>query len=262
MIIKQKQTTNLMRTTRFFQGLTLTTFSMGVFNTIRGKKTSVLESEINKHEAKYEELNNKYTSLLENNVSKLETEREILEESNNLRKEVEVLDQKLRNSVEIKRELQSKYSENSEDPAIIEQIQEVVSTDVEIQNMYESVNTKFDSFINKINTLLNNSGNKSQYFDSLQSFFEGLNYQQNLAVVHISGSLFILFSLINLISIFYGEKLILFFDLENRFPKIAKFIQIRRKFQQYYLLMNIGIITIVLLLIIYINIIEFMSYIK
>jgi hypothetical protein len=47
-----------MKTTRFFQGLTLTTFSMGVFNTIRGNKTSVLEDKIIKNEVKYEELNN------------------------------------------------------------------------------------------------------------------------------------------------------------------------------------------------------------
>src|ERR1700760_2545370 len=109
-----------MRTTRFFQGLTLTTFSMGVFNTLKGKKTSVLESEINKQEVKYSELNNKYTSLLENNVNKLQNEREIIEESNKLKQDVEVLELKLRNSVEIKRELQAKYSENSEDTAIIE----------------------------------------------------------------------------------------------------------------------------------------------
>lgn len=249
-----------MRTTRFFQGLSLTTFSIGVFNTIRGNKTSILEEKINKHEAKYEELNNKYTSLLENNLNKLENEREILEESNNLRKDVEVLEQKLRNSVEIKRDLQTKYSENIED--INEKIQEVVKTSEEIHNMYESVNNKFDSFINKINTLLNNSNNKSQYLDSLQSFFDGLNYEQNLAIVHISGSMFILFSLISIISIFYGDKLIIFFDLENRFPKIAKFIQIRRKFQQYYLIINIGLIFIVLLIMIYINIIVFISNIK
>ena len=249
-----------MRTTRFFQGLSLTTFSIGVFNTIRGNKTSILEEKINKHEAKYEELNNKYTSLLENNLNKLENEREILEESNNLRKDVEVLEQKLRNSVEIKRDLQTKYSENIED--INEKIQEVVKTSEEIHNMYESVNNKFDSFINKINTLLNNSNNKSQYLDSLQSFFDGLNYEQNLAIVHISGSMFILFSLISIISIFYGDKLIIFFDLENRFPKIAKFIQIRRKFQQYYLIINIGLIIIVLLIMIYINIIVFISNIK
>jgi hypothetical protein len=250
-----------MRTTRFFQGLGLTTFSMGVFNTIKGLKTSVLEDKIIKQETKYEELNNKYTSLLEKNLNKLENEREILEESNNLKKDVEVLEQKLRNSVEIKRDLQNKYSENSDDGIINDKIQEVINTDVEIHNMYESVNNKFDSFINKINTLMDNSDNKSQYFnlDSLQSFFDGLNIVQSLAIVHISGSIFILFSLFNLISIFYGEILIKYFDLENKFPKIAKFIQIRRKLQQYYLLINIGLIIIVLVIIIYINIIVFMS---
>ena len=113
-----------------------------------------------------------------------------------------------------------------------------------------------------IKIIINNSNNNSQYLDSFQSIFEGLNYEQNLAIVHLSGSMFILLSLISIISIFYGEKLIIFFDLEKKFPKIAKFIQIRRKFQQYYLLMNIGLIFIVLLIIIFINIIEFMSYIN
>lgn len=251
-----------MRTTRFFQGLSLTTFSLGVFNTLRGNKTSLLEEQINKHETKYQELNNKYTSLLENNLNKLENEREILEESNNLRKDVEVLELKLRKSVEIKRELQTKYSENSGDLTINEKIQEVVNTGEDIHKTYESVNNKFDSFINKINTLLNDSDNKSQYLDSLQSFFDGLNYEQNLAIVHISGSMFILFCLISIISIFYGEKLIIFLDLEKRFPKVANFIQIRRKFQQYYLLMNILLIFIVLAIIIYINILVFLSNIK
>lgn len=235
---------------------------MGVFNILKNNNTSVLEKKINKHETKYEELNNKYTSLLENNLNKLENEREIIEESNNLRKDVEVLEQKLKKSVEIKRELQTKYSENSEDHSINEKIQEVINTGEDIHKTYESVNNKFDSFINKINTLLKNSENNSKYLDSLQSFFDGLNYEQNLAIVHISGSMFILFSLINIISIFYGEKLIIFFGLEKRFPKIAKFIQIRRKFQQYYFLINIGLIIIVLAIIVYLNIIEFMSNIK
>jgi hypothetical protein len=251
-----------MKTPRFFQGLTLTSFSLVIYNTIRTNKTNLLEDNINKQETKYEELNNKYTSLLENNVSRLETEREILEESNNLRKDVEVLDQKLRSSLEIRRELQNKSSENNGDSIINDKIQEVENTNVEIHNMYESVNTKFDSFINKVNTLLNNSENKSQYLDSLQSIIDGFNYEQNLAMSNILGSMFIIFSLISIISIFYGDKLIRFFDLENRFPKLAKFIQIRRKFQQYYLLMNISLIIIILLLIIYVNIIEFLSHIK
>ena len=96
--------------------------------------------------------------------------------------------------------------------------------------------------------------------ERLQSFLDGLNFEQNLAVIHISGSLFIFFSLFSIISIFYGDKLITFFDLENKYPKISKFIQLRRKFQQYYLLVEIGIIIFVLLIIIIINIIVFMSH--
>jgi hypothetical protein len=250
-----------MRKPNFFQGLTLTSFSLVIFNTIRTNKTKLLEEKINRHEAQYEELNNKYTSLLENNVNKLENDKSILEESNNLRNDVELLDQKLRSSLEIKRELQAKYLENSKDNLLNEQIQKVANTDLEINNMYESVNNKFDSFINKINTLLNNSGNKSQYLDSLQQIFEGFNYEQNLAMSNILGSMFVIFTLFSILSIFYGDRLIIFFNLENKFPKIAKFIQLRRKFQQYYLLMNIGLIFIVLLLIIYVNLIEFLSHI-
>lgn len=126
---------NLMRTPRFFQGLTLTSFSLVIYNTIRTNKTNLLEDKISKQETKYEELNNKYTSLLENNVSKLETEREMLEESNKLRNDVEVLDQKLRSSLEIRRELQNKSSENSGDCIINDKIQEVENTNVEIHNM-------------------------------------------------------------------------------------------------------------------------------
>jgi chromosome segregation ATPase len=122
---------------------------MGVFNTLRGNKTFMLEDKIIKNEVKYSELNNKYTSLLETNLNKLENKVEILEESNNLRKDVEVLEQKLRNSIELKRDLQTKYSENSEDLSINDKIEEVINKDVEIHQYYESVNNKFDSFINK-----------------------------------------------------------------------------------------------------------------
>jgi hypothetical protein len=249
------------RTPRFFQGLTLTSFGLVIYNTIRTNKTKLLEDKINRQEVKYEELNNKYSSLLENNVNRLKNDKSIIEESNNLRKDVEVLEQKLRSSLEIKKDLQTKNLENISDSTINDQIQEVENTDVEIHNLYESVNNKFDSFINKINTLLNDSNNKSQYLDSLQQFFDGLNYEQNLAMSNILGSMFIIFTLFSIISIFYGDKLITYFDLENKYPKMAKFIQIRRKFQQYYLLINIALIIIVLLLIIYVNIIEFLSHI-
>lgn len=71
---------------------------MGVFNT-----TSIFQEKIIKQETKYEELNKEYTSLLKKNLNRLENEREILEESNILKKDVEVLEHKIRSSVEIER---------------------------------------------------------------------------------------------------------------------------------------------------------------
>jgi hypothetical protein len=93
------------------------------------------------------------------------------------------------------------------------------------------------------------------YFDNLQQFINSLDAVQNLAVMHISGSIVILLSLYSIICIFFGNSLIDYFDLENknRFPKIAKFIKLRRTFQKYYLMINIGLISIILFIILYIN---------
>jgi len=46
-------------------------------------------------------------------------------------------------------------------------------------------------------------------------------------------------SAISIIFVFFGEYLIQRYNLENKYPKLAKFIQLRRKFQRYYLLLNI-----------------------
>ena len=39
----------------------------------------------------------------------------------------------------------------------------------------------------------------------------------------------------NIILVLYGDYLIKRFDLENKYPKLAKFIQLRRKLQNFYL---------------------------
>jgi len=88
--------------------------------------------------------------------------------------------------------------------------------------------------------------------------FSGLNTLEIGAIVHISGSLFILFSLVSIISIIFGDELLLYFNLENKYPKLARFIQIRRKFRYYYLIWNFLLIILVLLTIIYVNLLIFL----
>jgi len=58
----------------------------------------------------------------------------------------------------------------------------------------------------------------------------------------------------SIISVFYGDYLINILNLERKYTKLAKIIQIRRKFRQYYLLLNILGIIIMTLIIITINI--------
>lgn len=64
----------------------------------------------------------------------------------------------------------------------------------------------------------------------------------------------VLTCLINIILIIYSDFLITFFKLEERFPKLAKFIQLRRKFQRFYMSLFFSISIIALIIVIYLNI--------
>jgi len=56
-----------------------------------------------------------------------------------------------------------------------------------------------------------------------------LPIEQLVTVLNIIG-LFILTSCwITMFAIFYGDYLMKYFNVENKFPKLAKFIQMRRK---------------------------------
>jgi hypothetical protein len=46
-------------------------------------------------------------------------------------------------------------------------------------------------------------------------------------------------SAISIVFVFFGEYLIQRYDLDNKYPKLAKFIHLRRKFQKYHLMLNI-----------------------
>jgi hypothetical protein len=63
----------------------------------------------------------------------------------------------------------------------------------------------------------------------------------------------ILLSLLQIIFIFYGTVILDNLNLETRYPKLAKIIQLRRTFQQFYLLLNICIIAIVSIIMLFFN---------
>lgn len=81
---------------------------------------------------------------------------------------------------------------------------------------------------------INKSSIISFDFD-LQTFLDSLSQEELLALGSLLFNSLVLSYVVSIILVLYGEYLIKRFDLENKYPKIAKFIEIRRKLQNYYL---------------------------
>lgn len=96
--------------------------------------------------------------------------------------------------------------------------------------------------------------NSQELFNYVQSSIENLTQYQKFAFIHISASIFILFCLFTLIAVFTGQQLIDYFNLTTRFPRLAKYILLRQRFQLFYFILNSIFIIIMLLIIISLNI--------
>lgn len=99
------------------------------------------------------------------------------------------------------------------------------------------------NFLDNFNTAYNN----------LYEYLHSLSLEQLLAVNTISGSIFILFCISTIITTIYGDRLIIYFNLETIFPKLANLIKLRRKFLDYYLIFNLFLMVLVLVYMIYLN---------
>jgi hypothetical protein len=75
--------------------------------------------------------------------------------------------------------------------------------------------------------------------------FDKLSGIHQFAVSLIMLQYIVLSSLITIVSTYYGDYLINKFDLVTKYPKLAKFIELRRKFQNYYFLSNVFFIAII-----------------
>jgi|ERR1700727_359668 len=137
------------------------------------------------------------------------------------------------------------------------EINQTLNTEI-FNTLKESViktNNLIDKILEFIKANLNNNNFiNNNILSEYNQFFDSLTFIQKGAIVHTLVSISVLFLLSNLLSVYYGDKLIIYFNLENKYPKLARFIQIRRKFQDYYIRLNALIIILILLVVIYINI--------
>jgi hypothetical protein len=92
---------------------------------------------------------------------------------------------------------------------------------------------------------------------NLNSFYEYLNSLNLLelsALFHLLILSLICIFLINIISTVLGNEIINYFNLDQKYPKISKFLKIRLKFQRYYLILNFSLMFIFIITAIIMNI--------
>ena len=95
--------------------------------------------------------------------------------------------------------------------------------------------------------------NLQSYYD----FLDSLTLFEESAFLNIFIYILILLCIFSIMSVFFGNELIKYFKLEQRFPRLAIFFTLRTKFQRYYLMWNILYIFIISFLGIFINLLAF-----
>jgi hypothetical protein len=152
------------------------------------------------------------------------------------------------------------------------------STESAAKEFIKKGNEELENIINIIkgsNSSSSFSSSKAELFSNITDFMTIYNDWLNTlplshstrlyrksgaAIIHILLSISILFCLFSLIGIFFGEELLNYFQIEKRFPKLAKFILLRRKFKKYYFIMNSLLIISSLFLIFFVNVYTILYY--
>ena len=96
-------------------------------------------------------------------------------------------------------------------------------------------------------------------FNKLYQYLDTLTLLQEVSLLHILMFCVLIFTVINILSVLFGNEIIRFLDLEKRFPKLSTFFRLRATLQKYYLIWNVIILFVFCLFGIGINILIFTS---
>lgn len=134
------------------------------------------------------------------------------------------------------------------------------SSIIDVDNTMKEINKELLEIINKIDDCLTNGFTPFDIFNQIQSYYNTLNFFQTLAITHIFAIILIFILLIDLMSIYFSDYLIERFNTKEKYPRIYKLLEIRRKFRIFYLIKDLIIILIALIALLYINIMLFNTF--
>lgn len=126
------------------------------------------------------------------------------------------------------------------------------SIDNSIKVLNKSTNNVMDE-INKLMDKVNSKSGSNNLLNKITEFFTSYSTEQLGAISHILACITIFGCILDISIAYYGDYLIIYYKLEEKYPRLAKWIRLRRKFQHYYIGLNIIIIMFILLFVIYVN---------
>lgn len=224
-------------------GMSYHTFIKGQFNqnqeSLHTQTLNQKMNEIKALQAENEALKNAKTNVVKYSENIRQTSLELFKSRLNLEK-LKILRWREKKEIEdlkIKKSLNNgnNLSEMEENKIISEP-----NLNLQIEQTEQNIKQNFDK-IDKIGKSIDIDFydiKKSSIFISdfnLQNFLDSLSKEELLAFSGLLLNGLALNYVFNIILVLYGDYLIKRFDLENRYPKLAKLIQLRRKLQQYYL---------------------------
>ncbi len=116
------------------------------------------------------------------------------------------------------------------------------------------VESKIETVVKTIFDSTDSNHFTDEFLAKFQSLLDTLSSQQLGALVHILFSLIICSCVVNTAIAYYGDMLIIYFKLESKYPRLAKWIKYRRTFQHYSIALNLIIIWGIAAYIVYLNI--------
>lgn len=154
------------------------------------------------------------------------------------------------------------YNEDSENnTSLIDAVQK------ESLELLDRVSLEIAEFENKSGKELDNviksilDSDQTKLLDNVinnyQTYLDTLTTDQKGALAHILFSLTIIYLAWTIFTLYYADKLIIYFELENKYPRLAKIIKYRRTIQHYSIGFNLLLIFLLAGYVAYINILIF-----
>ena len=226
---------------KVIKNLSVVGLGLGVFNTVSNLITNQdLKDKLEIEKFKNSQLIERINKLVTDNESNSKIENILRKSLDNNENKMEILISKMNHLIENKSIDENKI--------------------IEVNNSIKNINNDLAEVVNQIDETLRSSIINLDFFNSIISYINNLNFIQTLAFTHISAIIFIFLSLNSLIALYFGNSLINKFNIDNKYPKIYKFIELRRKFQVYYLIKDLTIIYLILILLTFINVILFIIF--